>query len=143
MKTPRIFSLPVIFLCGVLPLLVGAANAETQPYAPPAPSQKVAVLRDVWRDAARENREVPVKIYYPEKTDAPAPVIIFSHGLGGTREGYEYLGQHWAGCGYISVHLQHLGSDDAVWRGGAGMEGMRKAVADPRNALARKMCILR
>ena len=39
-------------------------------------------------------------------------MIVFSHGLGGTRDGYEYLGRHWASYGYVSVHLQHKGSDD-------------------------------
>ncbi len=121
------------------PLLLFVANvvAVCAPadYAPPKPTAKVAVLRDVWHDAERE-RDVPVKVYYPEKSDGPVPLIIFSHGLGGTREGYEYLGEHWAGCGYVSVHLQHAGSDDAVWRNG-GMEGMRKAVANPQNAINR------
>src|SRR5438094_652536 len=91
------------------------ASGDSADYKPPTPSAKVAILRETWHDKERD-RDVPVKIYYPEKSDAPAPAIIFSHGLGGSRDGYEYLGQHWAGCGFVSVHLQHLGSDDAVWR---------------------------
>src|SRR5438093_7144385 len=109
------------------------ANADE--YKPPTPSANVAIIRETWRDAERE-RDVPVKIFLPEKSGSAQPVIIFSHGLGGTRETYDYLGEHWAGCGYVSVHLQHAGSDDAVWRNG-GMEGMRKAVLDVRNAIDR------
>ncbi|MFZ2088802.1 MAG: hypothetical protein WAU47_09520 [Desulfobaccales bacterium] len=56
-----------------------------------------------------------MKIYYPAKGPGPFPLIIFSHGLGGSREGYQYLGRHWASHGYVSVHLQHLGSDSAIW----------------------------
>jgi amino acid adenylation domain-containing protein len=60
-------------------------------------------------DAAR-NREVPALVYLPEG-EGTHPVILFSHGLGGTREGYAYLGRYWASQGYASVHLQHAGSD--------------------------------
>jgi len=88
---------------------------ENKPYAPRIPSEPVAVIRESWHDATR-NRDVPVKIYYPKAINNLAPVIIFSHGLGGSRDGYEYLGNYWAGCGYISVHLQHHGSDDSVWK---------------------------
>jgi predicted dienelactone hydrolase len=118
----------------------GASRAEPSPaYSPDGrPLRKVATLLLTWHDPARD-RDVPVKIYYPADARSPCPMIIFSHGLGGSREGYGYLGERWAGCGYISVHLQHIGSDDAVWRG-AGLDGyaqLTRAVADPRNALDR------
>lgn len=106
----------------------------------PEPIQ-VEVVRYDWRDGKRD-RKVPVKIYFPKSASGPFPVIIFSHGLGGSRENYEYLGRHWASHGYVSVHLQHLGSDDAVWKNGAGMgrmEAMRKAAANPRNAINRPL----
>lgn len=108
-------------------------------YEPPSPVYQVAVLRQVWHDAAR-NRDVPVKIYYPAHGNGPFPIIIFSHGLGGNRETYEYLGRHWAGCGYVSVHLQHHGSDDAVWKNAGVLEAgaaMLEAVADVSNAIHR------
>jgi dienelactone hydrolase len=93
-----------------------------------------------WQDTVR-NRNIPVKIYYPaleNKKPVACAVIIFSHGLGGNREGYEYLGRHWASRGYISVHLQHIGSDDAVWKGNSQtMKKMRRAAMDPMNALNR------
>jgi len=68
-------------------------------------------------------------------------MIIFSHGLGGSREGYSYLGQRWAGDGYISVHIQHLGSDDAVWKdaGIAAFAQLSAAAANPVNALNRAL----
>lgn len=133
---PRIlFPAAVIFLSGIL-----SAVAKKPEYQPPAPAQAVAFVRCNWHDAARD-RDVPAKIYYPAKGKGPFPVIIFSHGLGGSMEGYEYLGRYWAGCGYVSVHLQHAGSDDAVWRDAGGLleaaEAFRKSVADPRNAINR------
>lgn len=68
-----------------------------------------------------------MKIYFPESA-GPFPVIVFSHGLGGSREGYEYLGQYWAAHGYVSVHLQHIGSDELLWKDGAGMQGLRGGI---------------
>jgi predicted dienelactone hydrolase len=75
----------------------------------------VEIARYDWYDQKRQ-RNIPVKIYYPKTGGGLFPVIVFSHGLGGSREGYEYLGQYWASHGYVSVHLQHLGSDTAVWQ---------------------------
>lgn len=118
-------------LVGVGALAI-AHGVQAAPYQTPA--QDVEIWRGEWRDAKRD-RNVPVKIYYP-KTGGPYPVIIFSHGLGGSREGYEYLGQYWAAHGYASVHLQHIGSDDAVWKGGGGMQAMRNT-RTPKNALER------
>ena len=42
--------------------------------------------------------------------------MLFSHGLGGTREAATYLGNYWAAHGYVAVFLQHAGSDDGVWK---------------------------
>jgi predicted dienelactone hydrolase len=44
------------------------------------------------------------------------PVVLFSHGLGGSRNGSDYLMRHWVARGYVTVFLQHPGSDEAVWR---------------------------
>ncbi len=50
------------------------------------------------------------------------------------------MGRHWASYGYVSVHLQHLGSDTAVWKGQAQpMEAMRQAVKDLRNSINRPL----
>lgn len=65
-------------------------------------------------DAAR-GRDLPVRVYLPTNT-TPVPVILFSHGLGGSRAGSAFLGEHWAARGYVAVFLQHPGSDDSVWK---------------------------
>jgi predicted dienelactone hydrolase len=105
----------------------------------------VDIVRYDWFDARRD-RKVPVKIYYPRAAAAPGvgpfPIIIFSHGLGGSREGYEYLGQYWAAHGFVSVHVQHPGSDDGVWRGvpwSEIMPRMRQAAASVANATNRPL----
>lgn len=117
-----------------------ADHPSTAPadYAQPGPHE-VASLRVDWTDSARE-RPVPAKIYYPGDGDGPFPVVIFSHGLGGSREGYAYLGRHWAGHAYVCVHLEHEGSDDQVWRGqNNAADQMQRAAKDPANAINRPL----
>jgi predicted dienelactone hydrolase len=65
-------------------------------------------------DAAR-HRDIPLRVYLPGQS-RPAPLILFSHGLGGSRAGSKFLGEHWAARGYVAVFLQHPGSDDSVWK---------------------------
>ena len=72
-----------------------------------------------WADTARQ-RPVPVRLYLPTAASAsrPVPLVVFSHGIGGSRRGYSYLGSHFAAEGFASLHLQHVGSDRSLW--GAG-----------------------
>jgi dienelactone hydrolase len=71
-------------------------------------------------DAARD-RAVPMRLYLPQLAGAtrPVPLVVFSHGIGGSRTGYGWLGTHWADEGIASLHLQHVGSDRSVWTGGS------------------------
>jgi predicted dienelactone hydrolase len=94
-----------------------------------------------WTDAKRD-RPVPVKIYFPGNEDKSLPIVIFSHGMGGSRESYDFLGRHWASHGYVSVHVQHEGSDDAVWRDRKRTSGrVNRAAKDPDNAVNRPLDI--
>jgi predicted dienelactone hydrolase len=71
-----------------------------------------------WNDATR-NRAVPAKIYLPVGPLKPGavPLVVFSHGIGGSKDGYSYLGRYFAAHGYASLHVQHVGSDRQIWRG--------------------------
>lgn len=101
------------------------------------PAPVASTLVD-WTDAARQ-RVVPAKIFYPADGTTACPVIVVSHGLGGSRQGYAYLGQHWASHGYVSVHVQHLGSDTAVWKDAASpLASMRAAAQSPENERLRR-----
>lgn len=97
----------------------------------------VAVLRLEPVDADR-SRTVPLKIYRVPSTD-PRPVIVFSHGLGGSRENSAYLGEHWAAQGYVAVFVQHLGSDESVWKEApaAGRLATMRAAASAKSLLER------
>jgi predicted dienelactone hydrolase len=63
----------------------------------------------------KRQRDLPLRVFLPA-AKAPAPLILFSHGLGGTRDTCNYLGVHWSRRGYAVVFVQHPGSDDSVWK---------------------------
>ena len=92
-----------------------------------------------WLDVGR-SRAVPVRLYLPVAASVlkPVPLIVFSHGIGGSRKGYSYLGRFWASQGYASLHLQHVGSDRALWSGNPfGVVGRLQAAAQDSEATAR------
>jgi len=77
------------------------------------PSRKIALTV---QDKTR-NREIPILVYLPPNPNPDnSAVILFSHGLGGSRNACSYLGEHWAKRGYVAVFLQHPGSDSSVWQ---------------------------
>ena len=95
------------------------------------------VLDIDWKDSARE-RTLPLKIRVPEG-DARVPLVIFSHGLGGSRDGGKAWGEHWSGNGYLVIHVQHPGSDESLWKGpgdGAPKQRMARG-ATPEQLLGR------
>jgi dienelactone hydrolase len=64
----------------------------------------------------KRSRTVPIKVYLCDQGDKKKPVVLFSHGLGGSRENSTYLGTHWAEAGYVVVFMQHPGSDESLWK---------------------------
>ena len=108
-----------------------------------APAQTPAIRSEDfdWHDRARD-RAVPVRLHLPaapeRSTRRPLSLLVFSHGIGGSRAGYSYLGRHWASQGWASLHLQHVGSDRQVWNGNPfGVVGRLHDAAQEAEALAR------
>jgi predicted dienelactone hydrolase len=95
------------------PAPIRTAGAKYDPLRKPAralPEPLEFTLKDVGR-----SRDIPILVYRPLDS-APTPVVLFSHGLGGSRHNNSYLGTHWAGVGYVAVFLQHPGSDTSAWQ---------------------------
>jgi dienelactone hydrolase len=92
-------------------------------------------LRQTWRDPAR-GRDLPVLLRLPGAA-GPRPLAIISPGLGGSRDGLGYLGRALAEAGFVALHLQHPGTDDALWRNAGGGPALAAAALDPANAVAR------
>ena len=122
-------------------VLLSIAAAQERREAPQTAPEDVQTRLAELKDEARD-RTVPVKYYLPAGAAerGPMPLVVLSHGLGGTREVGAYLAEHWAAAGYVVVALQHPGSDDAVWRGRPAaerMEALRAATRNPQNAVDR------
>jgi predicted dienelactone hydrolase len=120
-----------LILCICIPALAYDPLVIDKSAPPPAPQD--LTVKDTDRD-----REIPIRIYLPAKKDA-TPVVFFSHGLGGSRAGSKFLGDHLAARGYVVVFLQHPGSDESIWKDQPAAEritNMRKA-ASAQNFQAR------
>lgn len=88
---------------------------------PAAGPYKVMLARGDFIDPARDNRQVPYKIYYPsDYTSGKVPVIFWSHGYGGNRDGASFLSRYVCSHGYVLVHITHRGTDSSLWEGKPG-----------------------
>lgn len=135
---PRGFTRMIRLLLAMLLLCPAFASAASKPYDPlQAPDAAISSLTLDVKDAARD-RTLPVRVYLPESSK-PAPVILFSHGLGGSRDNNPYLGNHWAKRGYLVVFVQHPGSDESVWKSQPALQRMTamKQAASLDNMIAR------
>jgi predicted dienelactone hydrolase len=95
------------------------------------PAHQPKVISLTLKDSKR-NRDVPVRVMLP-KSGPAAPVVLFSHGLGGSRDNNSYMGNHFTARGYAVVYMQHIGSDDSVWQGVPARDRM-KAMQDAASA---------
>lgn len=91
-------------------------------------------------DTARD-RAIPYLIYSPAPLEGTCPVVIISHGFGGSRHNNEHLGKYLAANGFVAIHVQHAGSDQELFRRGQSRQTAearaRASAADPRNAVDR------
>ncbi|MGA2247147.1 MAG: hypothetical protein ABSH48_19325 [Verrucomicrobiota bacterium] len=130
---------PVMRIIGIT-LLVGLTMSGWAGSYQPAPgTNRVEIVRSTWHDHARA-RILPVKIFIPKIISAPCPVIIFSPGLGSSREDYAYLGEGWAKSGFVCVFLEHPGSDPAIFKDHDpkhGAAAMRQVLKEPQRILDR------
>lgn len=101
---------------------VGAARGQRAPADERAPASSDGI----WHDTARQ-RELRWRARWPAGT-APCAVVLYSHGLGGSREGGDAWGEAWCGSGIAVLHLQHAGSDSEALRGG-GWQALRDAAS--------------
>ncbi len=92
-------------------LLIGLAMPGAMARAQPS-VHAGRVDDETWFDTERR-REIPVRLRWPDMglQGTEYPVILFSHGLGGTRDGGAVWGDAWSKSGFLVIHIQHSGSD--------------------------------
>ncbi|MEQ5788436.1 dienelactone hydrolase [Erythrobacter sp. NFXS35] len=139
------------FLAPAAAALASLASASASSGDVPAKSEHACTLRfdergphewtssyEAWVDENR-NRSVLVRVAVPSG-NGPFPIVLMSHGLGGSRDGLTYLSEQLASWGFIVVTMQHPGSDRSVWESkprGARFRALAEAAADPRVAIDR------
>ena len=123
-----------MLLAGLATLAMPTVSGSVQHPAPPY------LITDFdWVDRTR-SRPVPTRLYWPATgvAEQSVPLVVFSHGIGGSREGYSYLGKYWSARGVASLHIQHIGSDRALWRGNPfAVVSRLQAAAQEQEAIAR------
>lgn len=87
---------------------------------------KVLLKRGEFTDENRRNddgttRVVPFKIYYPSGHELESlPIVLWSHGFGGNRDGAGFISRYLASHGYVVCHITHHGTDSSLWEGKDG-----------------------
>lgn len=78
------------------------------PYLPDVTTLHDASRSD-WADASRA-RPIATRIWAPRAPDAPAPVILLSHGTGGAAEALDWFAEHLNLAGYLVAAVDHHGN---------------------------------
>src|SRR4029078_239314 len=58
---------------------------------------------------SKRNKNLEMVIEYPTR-GGPYPVIIFSHGYGGSKDSYIALTEYWTAQGYVCIKTNHADS---------------------------------
>jgi len=119
---PRRLAAISFALLGTLVASASQANPE-RAGATPAGQEEI-VCEASWSDPARD-RNVPVRIRMPGGR-GKVPVVLFSHGLGGSLDAGTVWARHWVRNGIAVIHLQHPGSDQSLL---AGLRSRPQALA--------------
>lgn len=116
------------------PLSRPAAAPDPGAAGPCRVSTRLTLLHDT-----RRARSLPLKLYLPDLSP-PKGVILFSHGLGGSREGGATWLNHWASHGFAAIAVQHPGSDASLLHNNSPLALRRafKAAMNP-DELARRV----
>ena len=127
-----VHNLNILIFSGLIPLLCTTETFSGPAYDPLAiATTNKPTMIDLTLNDKNRQREIPLRLYLPPG-QAPAPIVLFSHGLGGSREGNAFMGLHWAARGYVAVFIQHPGSDTSVWKNqpvAQRMAAMQKAAS--------------
>ena len=113
--------LVLISLCFIT--VAGFAQEQTRSdglkKAEAVPINALTIQEFSWIDKNRA-RPVLAKLYWPALNDSKSsqpkiPLVIFSHGIWGSKDDYSYIGRYLAENSIACLHIQHAGSDSSVW----------------------------
>src|SRR5882672_12262884 len=82
----------------------------------------VSEVEDLALHDVSRGKDLHVRVFYPNEA-GKYPVIVFSHGAGGSQSCCDGLTRHWATHGYVTIQPTH--DDSAVQRRNQGEENIR------------------
>ncbi|MFM9995759.1 MAG: alpha/beta hydrolase family protein [Phycisphaerales bacterium] len=96
-----------------------AAQPAAQPSAPAAPPG-YRLEAGPFKPAMKELKlgELPIRVRYPRGATAPVPLVIFSHGMGGSFDAFAEVTAHWVSHGYVVILPTHADSTRRQGRDG-------------------------
>lgn len=95
----------------------------------PATTLKVETIDLDLKDDAR-GKTLPLRVRAPIGAPGEHPLVIFSHGAGGSRDAFADLSAAWAAQGYIVVHCTH---DDSIQLRRDKGEKLDRLLSDPKS----------
>jgi predicted dienelactone hydrolase len=78
----------------------------TPGYGSDSGNQAVGVIPEATIHDEHRNKNLSISVNYPIY-GGPFPIIIFSHGYGGSKNGYEPLAAYWTSFGYVVIRPSH------------------------------------
>lgn len=83
-----------------------ASPADANLYTPAGPELEIDAAPDIALHDAKQSKDLHLRITYP-KTGSNYPLIVFSHGAFGSKDGYQPLITYWAAHGYVCIQPTH------------------------------------
>jgi dienelactone hydrolase len=130
----------------LLPFALACASKPAPQPPPPAPAPPpsaaeyaqsgltVVLDADIVLNDSSRNRDISVRVTYPDGP-GPFPVIVFSHGAGGSPRTYDTLARFWATHDFVVLAPDHADSGGAAGKDPAAesaREPAGDAAADPK-----------
>ncbi|MHA1539800.1 MAG: alpha/beta hydrolase family protein [Alphaproteobacteria bacterium] len=126
----------------------GFVSAEALTKAP-VPKQiekgplSVEIISKTKLTDAKRNRTIPIKMYIPMDAPAAAPVYLFSHGAGGSRHDFTYLGNFLASYGFLGIFIEHPTSNGRIFVKGKSRISVMKSVLNDQKIWENRVLDLR
>ncbi len=98
-----------------LAIMVSLIQRNELTYKPDNGPQGCASASLTLHDSKR-GKDLPIRVTYP-KAQGPFPLIVFSHGLGGSKDVYRPIVDYWCSWGYVCIQPTHADSISLRKRG--------------------------
>lgn len=113
-----------------------APQAWAQQYKPEAGAFKtgsvdMVLTADDVPARGESSRDIPITVRFPRDASGPLPLLVFSHGMGGSSNAFPDLTDHLASHGYVVILPTH--SDSVKLRREQGEQVGREMLSNPQS----------